>query len=99
ASGVMILIFKSRILFLSDCTAKINPTAEELMQTAINTAELYKTLLQKDPRIAFLSYSCFGSNRTDDTLKVAKAVELTKKNYPHLKVDGELQADVAVNKD
>lgn len=99
AAGVMILVFKSKILFLADCTAQFEPTAEDLTQIAFNTATLYRTLMQKEPKVAFLSYSSFGSNRTESSLKVSKAVAMTKKAYPNLMVDGELQADVATNAD
>ena len=97
ACGIIILVFQNRIIFLADCTVTISPTAEDLVQIAENTAQLYQKLLQKDPRIAFLSYSNFGSNMNDDTVKVKKAVKLARERMPTLKLDGEMQADVAVN--
>jgi malate dehydrogenase (oxaloacetate-decarboxylating)(NADP+) len=96
-SGVMILIFKQKVIFLTDCTAQINPTSEELADNALNTAALYRSVMKKEPRVAFLSYSNFGSNRSESPSKVAKAVQLTKQRDPALKVDGEMQADVATN--
>ncbi|MCE3012177.1 MAG: NADP-dependent malic enzyme, partial [Proteobacteria bacterium] len=53
--------------------------------------------MKKEPRVAFLSYSNFGSSRHESPMKVAQAVQLTKKLDPSLKVDGEMQADVATN--
>ncbi|EQC49515.1 malate dehydrogenase (oxaloacetate-decarboxylating) (NADP(+)) [Bacteriovorax sp. BSW11_IV] len=97
AAGVYILMFKNRILFFADCTAQINPSAESLCEIANSTADLYRNLMKKEPRIAFLSYSSFGSNNTDDVKKMKKAVQITKEKYPKLKVEGEMQADVAVN--
>lgn len=98
ASGIIILVFKNRVLFLADCTLQINPSAEDLAQIALSTAQLYKQIMLKDdPRIAFLSSSNFGSNRHPEATKVARAVELTKNANPQLCVDGEVQADVAVN--
>lgn len=97
AAGIYILVFKNRVLFLADCTANINPNSEELAEIATSTAELYKTILNKDPRVAFLSFSSFGSNKTNETRKVRKAVEIAKSANPNLEIDGELQADVAVN--
>ncbi len=98
AAGVFILVYRDRILFLADCTANIDPTDEELAEIAHSTANLYTELLNKKPRIAFLSFSNFGSNKHPSALKMKKATQITKELYPDLKVDGEIQADVAVNK-
>ncbi len=98
-AGVMVLIFKQRVLFLADCTVQMQPSAEDLADIAINSAELYRRVMQKEPRVAFLSYSNFGSNRTDSPSVVAEAVQLAKKKDPTLLADGEMQADVAVNHD
>ena len=54
--------------------------------------------MRKEPRIGFLSFSSFGSNKHPKAKKVKKAVAITKARYPELKCEGELQADVAVNK-
>ena len=97
ACGIIILVLQNRIIFLADCTVNMNPSSEELAEIAFNTAEMYRALLQKDPSIAFLSYSNFGSNSSQETKKVEKAVKLAKQKMPDLKLDGEMQADVAVN--
>ena len=97
AAGIFILIFKNRVLFLADCTAQINPSAEDLSDIANATANLYRELMNREPNIAFLSFSSFGSNAHPEARKVKKAVSLTKSKFPSLKVEGELQADVAVN--
>ncbi|MFT6630486.1 MAG: malate dehydrogenase (oxaloacetate-decarboxylating)(NADP+) [Bacteriovoracaceae bacterium] len=97
ACGIIILVYRNRVLFLSDCTVQLNPSAEDLSDIAIATTEMYRNLMQKEPSVAFLSYSNFGSNLNSDTNKVKKAVELTKAKMPELMVDGEMQADVAVN--
>ncbi len=97
ASGIIILVFKNRVLFLADCTVQMNPNPDDLSNIALSTTHLYRKLMQKEPSVAFVSYSNFGSNMTDDTKKIKKAVELTKKKMPELMVDGEMQADVAVN--
>jgi malate dehydrogenase (oxaloacetate-decarboxylating)(NADP+) len=98
AAGIFILVFKDKVLFLSDCTAQIDPSEEDLSDIANGTADLYKKLMKRDPRIAFLSFSNFGSNNHPKAKKIKNAVELTKKKYPDLIVDGEIQSDVAVNK-
>lgn len=98
AAGIFILVFKNRVLFLADCTAQIEPTAEDLSGIANSTAELFRYLMKRDPRIAFLSFSSFGSNNHPKARLVKKAVALTKDRYPDLNCDGEMQADVAVNR-
>lgn len=98
AAGIFILVFKDKVLFLSDCTAQIDPSEEDLSDIANGTADLFKKLMKRDPRIAFLSFSNFGSNSHPKARKIKKAVEITKKKYPDLIVDGEIQSDVAVNK-
>lgn len=98
-AGVMILIFKQRVVFIADGTAQIAPTAEDLADTAVNCADLYRRLMKKEPRVAFLSYSNFGSNRTDSPLVVSEAVKIARKKDPNLIADGEMQADVATNAD
>ncbi len=98
AAGIYILVFKNRILFLADCTVQINPSAEELSQIAENTAELFRHLMGRDPCIAFLSYANFGAGKGEGPKKVKRAVEAIKSRHPNLIVDGEMQADVAVNK-
>ena len=99
AAGIIILVYKNKILFLADCTVQPNPNAEDLSEIALSATKLYKNMMQKDPSVAFLSYSNFGSNLNSDTIKIKKAVELTKEKSPDLMVDGEMQADVAVNND
>jgi malate dehydrogenase (oxaloacetate-decarboxylating)(NADP+) len=98
AAGIYILVFKNRVLFFADCTVQINPTEEDLAEIAANTATLFKDLMHRDPTISFLSFSNFGSSKASEAKKVKRAVKLTKERYPELKVEGEMQADVAVNK-
>lgn len=98
-AGVVILVYKQRVLFLADCTAQIDPSAEDLADIAVSSADLYRRVMQREPNVAFLSYSNFGSNRTDSPAKVAEAVAIAKKKDPNMKAEGEMQADVAVNHD
>jgi malate dehydrogenase (oxaloacetate-decarboxylating)(NADP+) len=99
ASGLIILVFRNKILFLADCTVQRDPSADDLSEIALNAAKQYRELMQKEPSVAFLSYSNFGSNRDENTKKVAKAAAITKEKDPELMVDGEMQADVAVNQE
>ncbi len=98
SAGIFIMTFKNRVLFFADCAVQVNPSSEDLSEIAVGTAELFRKLMKKEPRIAFLSFSNFGSNDSDEAKKMKKAVEITKHKYPNLVVDGEMQADVAVNK-
>ncbi|WP_417336166.1 NADP-dependent malic enzyme [Halobacteriovorax marinus] len=97
AAGVYILIFKNRILFLADTTAQVDPSPEDLCDIAKSTSKLFKQLINRDPNIAFVSYSNFGSNNHPGAKKMKQAVKLCHERYPSLNVEGEMQADVAVN--
>lgn len=98
AAGIFVMTFKNRVLFFADCAVQIEPNEEQLSEIAAGTAELFRKLMKREPRIAFLSFSNFGSNNHEKAQKVRRAVDLTKTKYPNLIVDGEVQADVAVNK-
>jgi len=98
STGIFILVFKQRVIFLADCTAQIDPSSEDLAEIAKSTASLYQKLMKRDPRVAFLSFSNFGSSSHPKSIKIQKAVQITKQLCPNMIVDGEIQADVAVNK-
>ncbi|TGU72832.1 NADP-dependent malic enzyme [Geomonas terrae] len=93
--GLYMMVFKKEVYFLADTTVTIDPTAEELAETAILAAEKV-AMLGIEPRIAMLSFSNFGSVDHPQTRKVKRAVELVKERAPGLIVEGEMQADTAV---
>jgi malate dehydrogenase (oxaloacetate-decarboxylating)(NADP+) len=93
--GLYMMVFKRGIFFLADATVCIDPTSEELAETAILAAEMAR-VLEIEPRIAMLSFSNFGSVKHPHALKVRRAAEMVKKRAPHLVVDGEMQSDTAV---
>jgi malate dehydrogenase (oxaloacetate-decarboxylating)(NADP+) len=93
--GMYMMIFKKGIVFLADTTVEIEPTAEELAETALLAAEKVR-LLDIEPRIAMLSFSNFGSVNHPLAKKVMRAVEIVKQKAPDLEIDGEMQADTAV---
>jgi len=97
AAGIIILVYRNRILMLADCTVNIDPDAETLCEIAEHAVLMYRNLMQNEPSVAFLSYSNFGSNMNPDTKKVQQAVRLAKQRMPEVMLDGEVQADVAVN--
>jgi malate dehydrogenase (oxaloacetate-decarboxylating)(NADP+) len=96
-AGIMMLVFKTKVVFLADCTVQQNPEAEDLADIAISAAQLYRRVMQDEPRVAFLSYSNFGSNSDPDAKKMAAAAKIAKAKDSKLIADGEMQADVATN--
>ncbi|MEA1980913.1 MAG: NADP-dependent malic enzyme [candidate division Zixibacteria bacterium] len=94
-SGMFAMIQKDKVYMFADTTVNINPTAEELAEIAIcsaNEAKKYNI----NPRIAMLSFSNFGSVRSDESRKVAKAVKIIKEIAPDIEVEGEMQMDTAL---
>jgi len=95
AAGVYLMIVEDRVYLFTDATVNIDPSAEDLSEIASLAADFAKKL-EIEPRVAFLSFSNFGSTPHPLSDKVRRAVELTKKRRPDLVVDGEMQADTAV---
>jgi malate dehydrogenase (oxaloacetate-decarboxylating)(NADP+) len=97
ASGLNIVLIKDRMLFFADTTVNINPTAEQLAAIAVHASKVAK-YFNLIPKIAMLSYTNFvGKNETPN--KMQAAARLVKEYHPDLLVDGEMQADTAVNPD
>jgi malate dehydrogenase (oxaloacetate-decarboxylating)(NADP+) len=92
-----IVITRGRVTFFADTTVNIDPNAEELAHIAIACADKVKQLFNIEPRIAMLSFSNFGSVRHPLTDKMRRAADLVRELRPDLTVDGEMQADTAVN--
>ena len=96
-SGLYVVVTnKGEILFLADCAVNIEPTAEDLAEIALCSAEVARRF-DVVPRIAMLSFSNFGAVNHPQCEKVRNAVALVKQRDPALVVDGEVMADVAVN--
>jgi malate dehydrogenase (oxaloacetate-decarboxylating)(NADP+) len=93
--GLYMMITKKGIFFLADTTVCIEPTPEELAETAILAAETAR-VLEIEPHVAMLSFSNFGSVSHPQTLKVKRATQIVKERAPELMVDGEMQSDTAV---
>jgi malate dehydrogenase (oxaloacetate-decarboxylating)(NADP+) len=94
--GMYMLVTKKDVVFCADTTVAIEPTAEELAETAILTAQ-YARHFDIEPRVAMLSFSNFGSAEHPLTVKVKRATALVKQLDPDLVVDGEVQANVALD--
>ena len=73
-----------------------NPNPEELSEIAISSSKSFKQLVGKEPKVAMLSYSTYGSAKSELTEKVIEATKLLKEKEPDLKSDGELQLDAAI---
>ncbi|KFF19810.1 NADP-dependent malic enzyme [Flavobacterium hydatis] len=83
-------------MFLSDTAININPSADDLAKIAVMTAKTAK-MFGVEPVIAMISYSNFGSSTNPGAAKVREAVAYLHKNHPELVIDGEIQADFALN--
>jgi phosphate acetyltransferase len=84
------------LLFYADCGVNPNPTAEQLADIAIATADSFRKLVGWDPKVAMLSFSTKGSAAHPDVDKVANATSIVKNKRPELLIDGEMQADAAL---
>lgn len=95
-AGMYIISNKKGTFFFADTTVNENPTAEELVEIIGLTARGVK-FFNHTPRVAVLSYSNFGSSKGIVPEKTAKAVALAKQKYPDLIIDGDIQANIALN--
>jgi len=95
ASSYFLMKIKGQTYFFADCGLNVNPTAEELSEIAIQTANSAKEY-GIEPRVAMLSYSTKGSGRGPLVDKVVEATRLIREKAPDLQVDGELQLDAAI---
>lgn len=73
-----------------------NPNPDQLSEIAISSSKSFEQLVQKEPKVAMLSYSSHGSAHSELTEKVIEATKLLKEKEPNLIADGELQLDAAI---
>ena len=85
-------------IFLADTAINPDPSAEDLVNIALMTAKTVR-MFGMEPVIAMVSFSNFGSSSEPSTVKIREAVDFLHKNHPDLIVDGEIQADFALNPD
>ncbi len=93
-SGLYIVILNNQVYFFADTTVNVDPSDEEMAEIALLTAEVARRF-NVTPRVAMLSFSNFGSARTPQSNKVARATKIVKERDPELEVDGEMQVDLA----
>nr|WKN38139.1 NADP-dependent malic enzyme [Tunicatimonas sp. TK19036] len=95
-AGMYIILNKKGPFFFADTTVNVNPTAEELVDIIGLTATSVRSF-GITPRVAVLSYSNFGSSKGEVPEKTAKAVALAQERWPDLVIDGDIQANTALN--
>lgn len=101
-SGVFLMFLPTEeyghngLLFFADCAVMPNPTAPELAQIAVASAQTARAIAGVDPRVAMLSFSTKGSAKHEMVDKVIEATRIAKEMAPNLDIDGELQADAAL---
>ena len=84
------------LFVFADCALNIYPTAEELAEIAIASANSFEQLCGGEPHVAMLSYSSYGSGKGESADKMAEATRIAKERAPQLQLDGELQVDAAI---
>lgn len=95
-SSFFLMAFGERALVFADCALNVAPSAEQLADIAIASARTAERLIG-EARVALLSYSTRGSGAGPGVERVAEAVRLARARAPDLPIDGELQADAALN--
>jgi len=95
-SSVFFMCLKDRVLVYGDCAVNPNPTAQQLAEIALSSAETAQ-LFGIEPRIAMLSYSTGSSGKGEDVERVIEATRIAQERAPHLLLEGPLQYDAAVD--
>lgn len=96
-AGIYMIMTRNKTFFLADCTINIDPDAAELAEIAEAAAKLAGRYMKDKVRLAMLSFASFGATRHAHVDKVAKATRMVQQMHPEICIDGEMQADVALN--
>ena len=97
-AGMYLMITQKGPVFFGDTTVNINPSVQDLVDITVLIEKAVSQFIPK-PRVALLSYSNFGSNKGEIPEKSAEAVRILHEKYPNMVVDGEMQANFALNSD
>lgn len=95
-SSIFFMCLENRVSIFGDCAINPNPTAEQLAEIAISSADS-SIAFGIEPKIAMLSYSSGTSGKGDDVDKVRNATEIVRQKRPDLKIEGPIQYDAAVD--
>jgi malate dehydrogenase (oxaloacetate-decarboxylating)(NADP+) len=95
-SGMYMLVTDHHVVFCADTTVNIDPTAEQLAQIGYAASRVARTM-GVTPRVAMLSFSNFGSVKDPSAAKMAQAAQMLRERDPSIVVDGEMQADTALD--
>jgi malate dehydrogenase (oxaloacetate-decarboxylating)(NADP+) len=98
-SSVYVVLLKGVPYFFTDCAVNIEPSSEELVEIAVAAVDAAQEQFNRQPRVAFISYSDFGSAAGSEPERVRKAVDLFRQERPGIPAEGEMQADTAVVSD
>ncbi|WP_026709478.1 phosphate acetyltransferase [Flavobacterium frigidarium] len=96
-SSVFFMCLEDRVSVFGDCAINPNPTAEQLAEIAISSADS-SMAFGIEPKVAMLSYSSGASGKGDEVDKVRKATQIVREKRPDLKIEGPIQYDAAVDK-
>ena len=96
--GLNMVVHKGKTIFVGDTSVHEYPTSEQMAEIAISAARVVK-LFGFDPKVAFVSHSTFGQPITSRTKHIRKAVEILKEKKVNFEFDGDMQPDVALNKE
>ncbi|MCB0402958.1 MAG: NADP-dependent malic enzyme [Flavobacteriales bacterium] len=97
-AGMYLLFTKKGPFFFADTTVNVNPTAQDIVDITALVSKIVQRF-RVVPRIALLSYSNFGSSEGDDAIKMREATKMLHEQYPDIIVDGEIQANFALNRE
>lgn len=97
-AGLYMMVRQNEVLFFADPVINIDPSAEDLAEIAIQSANMARCF-DVEPRVAMVSFSTFGSSNHPQALKMRRATELVRAAEPDLIVEGEMQADLAFRPD
>ena len=95
-TGMYMMLMKNDVKFFADPVVNVDPDAETLADIAVQVSDAVRAF-EIVPKVAMISFSNFGSARHPETEKVAKAVDLVRAMRPDLEIDGEVQADIALD--
>ena len=96
--GLNLVVHKGKTIFVGDTSVHEYPTSEQLAEIAISAARVVR-LFGFDPKVAFVSHSTFGQPLTSRTKHIKNAVEILKQKKVNFEFDGDMQPDVALDKE